>query len=70
MPPACQNATLRQVCSLQLLSAFSRKVQQSFIGELKLNGVLRPDAAVSYRSTHAAWIIHQARLLHWSPGWE
>lgn len=61
MSPACQNATLRQVCSLQLLSAFSRKVQQSFIGELKQNGVLRPDAAVSYRSTQAVWMIHQAK---------
>lgn len=59
---------------LETQCVYMWKVQQSpttsFIRELKLNSVLTPDAAVSYRSIQAVWIIHQARLLHWSTGWE
>lgn len=58
-----------QVCSLKLSIFFRVWKVKSFMGELKVNGVLTPDAAVSYRSIEAVCIIHQARLLARSPGW-
>lgn len=66
-PVLCARRLPCQLRWLQLLISLQHregKVQQSFILELKVNGVLTPDAAASDKSIQVVWIIHQARRLH------